>query len=259
MSKKAPKRASGTREWAETTVNCIVGCSHDCRYCYARYSAVDRFHHVKRGDWTKERVREEAVSRNWGYRHGVVMFPSAHDITPNTLEPCMAVLRKLIAAGNSVLVVTKPHLEVVRAICVEFAKNVNRPTFRFTIGSCNEKKLAYWEPGAPTFRERLKALKYAFNAGFKTSISTEPLLDPEDPYPLFKKLIPYVNGEFWVGKMRKHETRVDLETDEDREMLAKIIEFQTDEHIMKGIVGALGGHPQIRWKDSIKEVIERNS
>ena len=30
------KIISGTKEWAKENVNCVTGCSNNCRYCYAR-------------------------------------------------------------------------------------------------------------------------------------------------------------------------------------------------------------------------------
>jgi DNA repair photolyase len=38
----------GTKEWADKTVNCCTGCSHDCLYCYAKGMAV-RFKQVLPG------------------------------------------------------------------------------------------------------------------------------------------------------------------------------------------------------------------
>ena len=37
MSKKP---ISGTKEWSVSSVNCITGCEHNCRYCYARANAL---------------------------------------------------------------------------------------------------------------------------------------------------------------------------------------------------------------------------
>ena len=34
------KKVFGTEEWAVKTVNIINGCSHNCRYCYAKAMAV---------------------------------------------------------------------------------------------------------------------------------------------------------------------------------------------------------------------------
>jgi DNA repair photolyase len=34
------KPAFGTKEWAEKNENLISGCSHDCKYCYAKSTAI---------------------------------------------------------------------------------------------------------------------------------------------------------------------------------------------------------------------------
>jgi len=48
---------SGTKEWSVESVNCVTGCSHNCRYCYARAMAL-RFHRIKRPeDWATMQVR----------------------------------------------------------------------------------------------------------------------------------------------------------------------------------------------------------
>jgi DNA repair photolyase len=36
---KGREITSGTKEWADHNVNCIRGCSNDCRYCYAKIMA----------------------------------------------------------------------------------------------------------------------------------------------------------------------------------------------------------------------------
>ena len=53
------KRKTGTREWAESNYNIGIGCSHDCRYCYARTNAV-RYKLVESSDvWTTEKVKDK--------------------------------------------------------------------------------------------------------------------------------------------------------------------------------------------------------
>jgi len=129
-------RILGTKEWAVKTVNCSQGCEHDCRYCYARYNAVHRFGTVASvNDWPNMQIRQKAVDRRYGKYPGVVMFPSTHDITPSILSECLTVLRKLLEAGNQVLIVSKPHLECIRAICRDFEQYKSQIQFRFTIGS----------------------------------------------------------------------------------------------------------------------------
>ncbi len=34
------KAVFGTHEWASYNENCLLGCSHDCRYCYAKSIAI---------------------------------------------------------------------------------------------------------------------------------------------------------------------------------------------------------------------------
>ena len=51
-SNQKPSNCGGTQEWSVKTVNCTTGCSHDCRYCYAKGMAV-RFKqvHQSSGHW----------------------------------------------------------------------------------------------------------------------------------------------------------------------------------------------------------------
>jgi DNA repair photolyase len=58
-----PKKSScGTSEWSVKTVNCCTGCSHDCRYCYAKGMAI-RFKQVRAAQWPHEQIRPNDVSK----------------------------------------------------------------------------------------------------------------------------------------------------------------------------------------------------
>jgi DNA repair photolyase len=58
-----PKQSShGASEWSVKTVNCCTGCSHDCRYCYAKEMAI-RFKQVTAVQWPLERIRPKDVSK----------------------------------------------------------------------------------------------------------------------------------------------------------------------------------------------------
>ncbi len=43
----------GNKEWASHDENCLVGCSHDCRYCYAKSMAI-RFKRKTPVTWKNE-------------------------------------------------------------------------------------------------------------------------------------------------------------------------------------------------------------
>ena len=64
---------------------------------------------------------------------GVVMFPTTHDLTPEVLPVALTVLRNLLAAGNQVLIVSKPHRAVIRTICRECNGCKKQIQFRSTI------------------------------------------------------------------------------------------------------------------------------
>lgn len=246
------KRKTGTREWAPASYNIGIGCSHDCLYCYARTNAK-----LNSKEWVKESVKKTfpkipKTNGDW------VMFPTQHDITEYYLEKSIDSIKKLLDAENKVLIVSKPHFECIRSICNAFVYYKDRILFRFTIGSMDNSKLKFWEPGAPSFEERVQALQHAFYSGFKTSVSMEPMVDSvENTIITFYNLDSWVNDKIWIGKMNKIDKRVlGRQISTPIEIACKKIkEEQSDKNIL-WMVDQLKYHPKIEWKDSIKEVIE---
>jgi len=251
--KKAP-RISGTREWSSSTVNCVKGCEHDCRYCYARAREVTRFKRMKEEEWPKQQVNLKAVARKQKKVKGVVMFPSSHDITPSSLDACMTVLKKLLIVGNRVLIVSKPHLSCIKTMCESFMNYRDQILFRFTIGADDSALLKYWDRNAPSFEERLDCLALAKKVGYKTSVSVEPMLDSPRILDLVKKLEPHTTDTIWIGMMNNIEKRVPIKTEEDRRQVDRIIKGQTHERVRE-IYEALKDHPLIMWKESFKMVL----
>jgi len=193
------KITSGTKEWADTNVNCYFGCSNDCRYCYAKKMAI-RFKRKTERNWKVMIPNEKVITKNFKKRQGRIMFPSSHDITPESLNNCIIVLKRLLNAGNEVLITTKPNFSCIKKICDSFTEYKSLIQFRFTITSINHELLKFWEPNAPSYEERFESLKYAYNSGFKTSVSIEPFLE-KNPIPLIKQLSPFVTESIWLGKM----------------------------------------------------------
>jgi len=253
------KKVSGTREWASSSVNVMLGCEHDCTYCYARSSAA-RFGRKDATDWATEEVQPNLRSKNFGKRRGTVMFPTTHDITPDNLIHTGEILGRLLAAGNDVLVVSKPHLSTITELCARFAEYKDQILFRFTIGSCNDGTLALWEPGAPTFDERLGALKHAHRQGFKTSVSMEPMLDTieERIVYTFRAAAPFVTDAIWLGKMNKATERLKRNGfGGNLKLMAAataLVASQSDERI-RALYDRLKDEPKVKWKESIKSVV----
>ena len=246
-------KVQGTREWAVKTVNCCTGCSHDCRYCYAKGIAM-RFKRLAANQWRHETVRQHDVDRNHPKYPGQVMFPSSHDITPNNLQACLAVLGRLLEVGNEVLIVSKPHLDSIEAICQQFADYREKILFRFTIGACDDQVLSFWEPGAPEYGERMASLQYAYEIGFQTSVSVEPMLDSANIDRLIAEVWPFVTETIWIGKMN-HLGRLLKNADAGLRAALQHVEAGQTNDIILSIFERHKGNPKIKWKASIKEVV----
>ena len=244
----------GTKEWAAHTVNCCTGCVHDCKYCYAKSIAV-RFKRVRSENWKDEKIRSRDVSKTYRRMEGTVMFPSSHDISENNFLECFTVLKKLLKAGNRVLVVSKPHLKCISSICDDLKAYKNKILFRFTITACDDRILSIWEPGAPCYEERKECLKYAFNAGYKTSVSVEPMLDSDNIDVLIEDLSPFATESIWIGKMNQIRRRVSIDDELIEEEVKRIESGQTDEKIWM-IYEEYKDNRLIKWKESIKKIVE---
>ena len=238
----------GTKEWADSNVNCYFGCSNDCRYCYAKMMAI-RFKRKTSKTWRLMEPNIKNIEKNYKKRKGRIMFPTSHDITEESLNGCLIVLKKLLKSGNEILITTKPSFKCVKSICDIFQKYKNLIQFRFTITSLSNDILKFWEPGAPLFEERFESLKYAFYKGYKTSISIEPFLD-KDPFKLVEILTSYVTESIWIGKM--NYIRSSIGSNKDKLYYDRIRFINNKEHLKRIISKAeLNDEKIIRIKDSI--------
>lgn len=253
---KEDKQVFGTYEWAVANANFISGCIHNCKYCYSKEMAI-RFKRKTALTWETEVVNLKQLNIKRKKINGLIMFPSSHDITPENLHHSIFFIRNLLASGNSILIVTKPHMVVIESICKNFSAYKNNILFRFTIGSNKTETLKFWEPGAPSYEERKKCLVYAYRKGFSTSISCEPMLD-NSTEELVMDLIPYVTNSIWIGKANFLLRRLKMNgvTDDESLRLANaLMEQQTDSKI-KALYNNLCSNKKIKWKESIKKIVQ---
>ena len=246
---------TGTQEWAASNVNIQDGCEHDCRYCYAKTMAI-RFKRMTARTWAEPRLREHDVARGFTKRSGRIMFPTAHDITDQNIDACLGVLKKMLAAGNDVLIVSKPRPSCVNRLCLELASYQHQIVFRFSIGSASNSVLSFWEPGAPTFEDRLTCLKAAYLRDFQTSVSCEPMLDGEIGH-VIDAVQPYVTDSIWLGKINRLRSILPQTCPGDAEAIIrgeKLMALQNDAAIL-ALYHRYRKDPKIKWKDSIKKVV----
>ena len=249
------KSVFGTGEWAHKTANCVEGCSHGCHYCYACANAI-RFYRRLVGDWTREVPRPDMIARVCRGPCCRVMFPSAHDITPSNVGECLHAIAAMLRYGHRLLVVTKPHLECIKAICDSAARDRKSDLlFRFTMGSADNVTLRLWEPYAPSFDERLAALQYAHGNGFQTSVSCEPMLDG-NILAVVEQVEPLVTDAIWIGKANqmRQRLRINGAPPDVMKQAEVLMALQSDDRIWD-LYHQLEAHPKIKWKESIKKVL----
>lgn len=251
------RKATGTREWAAHSLNCIAGCSHRCIYCYANAMAA-RFGRVHPDGWGHEVVNEAALAKRVGKRKGTIMFPTTHDITADNVNTTGPFLCRLLEAGNHVVVVSKPCPRTASVLSAELLEHADRLLFRFTIGADDDRILSFWEPGAPSFHQRLEALRMMRSRGFRTSVSMEPLLEIREDrtVALFGKLAEHVTEDIWIGKLNKGEARLRANgnwNETTAKALRALEASQSDDRI-RSLVARLDGHPLVKWKESVKAV-----
>lgn len=252
---RAEQIPHGTQEWAAFNVNIQDGCEHDCRYCYAKTMAL-RFKRATKGSWKKPGIRPHDLARGFTKRSGRIMFPTAHDITESNLLACLGVLRKMLAAGNDLLIVSKPRLSCTQQLCTELARYKDQIVFRYSIGSVNDAVLTFWEPGAPAYHDRLASLQYAHAQGFETSVSCEPMLDGAID-DVITDVRPYVTDSIWLGKANRLRQIIPFNCPGDTKALSRaeeLMTIQSDTNI-HALYQRYRKDPLIKWKDSIKQVI----
>jgi DNA repair photolyase len=256
MSNKRSSRreVAGTREWATETVNFCSGCSNACIYCYARHRAVTRFHRMSHEDWSNEVVRDHDVRRKRRHIDGRVMIPSTHDLTPGNIDAAEIVLVKLLEAGNEITIVSKPRLECIERLCDVLQMYKDKVLFRFSIGGKSERLRRFWEPEAPAFKERIACLRLACEAGFETSVSGEPLLEPWRAKEIVAGVRPFVSHSIWIGKLNQMRARTRWLYPDGHPEIDRLERWQSDEKVIE-VYEALKDDGLIRFKESYKAVL----
>jgi hypothetical protein len=186
------------------------------------------------------------------------MFPTTHDITPANIGPAVKFITETLANRNQMLIVTKPHITCIDAICEAVLKQgtESQVMFRFTIGSTDDADLSFWEPGAPGFEERFKSIALAYSLRFKTSVSAEPLLG--DPYALYEMLSPFITDQIWFGAMNHMDSRVGRTGWSAAEMLFwnKVYWLYNSESCVRKLYNTYRNYSKVAWKDSYKRMLD---
>jgi DNA repair photolyase len=251
--KRKPRKV-GFRDWTNCNVNIQTGCSNNCIYCYAKTQAYRR-EQLALGSWADQTIRRHDVDKARNLYHGLVGFPSTHDITAENIDEYLYVLGRLLRAGNEVLIVSKPRLDCIRQICDACYFFKDKIRFRFTIGAMDNDILGFWEPNAPGYKERMDCLEFAYNQGFRTSVSMEPMLDTPRVEKQIADLRQFVTEDIWLGTMNYLEEIKEGADDDLTAAINKVEAGQTVERLT-AIYQTYKDDKVVKWKTDAKEKIE---
>ena len=215
------------------------GCFHDCLYCYARKMDV-RFHRE-----TEECMLKQIFPKM--PKNKLVMFPTTHDLHPKYIGRFSLTVIELINKGNRVLFTTKSSNSTFRAFLdkldsdIKDFSNTNEMLktqvrsnleIRITITCRDNSFIEKFEKKTGFYEERLANLRYAYERGYKTSVSIEPLLcSKEDLDLIILDLVDRKTDSVWIGTLSSipEDLRVEVAPFYSKENLQKIY----DEYSLK--------------------------
>jgi len=244
------------QDWTKNNVNFCTGCKNDCIYCYMKPFNARNPKLKQPADWHNWEIRTEDVEKAYGLKDGWVGFPSSHDIFPEILDAYLTVLGKLLRAGNQVLIVSKPRIDCIKPICEACHFFKDKIIFRFTIGAMDDGILGFWEPNAPGYQERRDCLEFAYDQGFRTSVSMEPMLDTPRIDEQIADLRKFVRKDenIWLGTMNYLKQIKEGAGDDLTAAIEKVEAGQTVE-MLTPIYQKYKDDPLIEWKTDAKEKI----
>ena len=189
------------REYAPLACNLYRGCSHRCSYCYAPDAT-----HRKRDDFAQPQTRGDdfivrlsrEVARHPGHSERVLLcftcdpyqqFDVEQEITRQAIQV-------LHGSGYFVEVLTKGGPRALRDLDL-FSDG---DAFASTLTLLDASRSLEWEPGAALPSDRIAAIEAFHDAGVRTWVSLEPVLDPGMALEIIRQTHGFVDL-FKVGKL----------------------------------------------------------
>ena len=159
-------------------INPYVGCSHSCVYCYAQYMKRYTNHPERWGNFVDIRINAvNLIPSLIGQFSNKRIFMSSvtdpYQPIEKKYELTRKILQKLIYLQPKLRILTKSDL-IVRDI--DLLTQFQNCEVGLTITTADEKLRKKLEPGAPTFNQRLNALKKLKENNLKTYLCISPIM-----------------------------------------------------------------------------------
>lgn len=183
--KSAINKIKQSRVPYDYDLNIYRGCFHGCKYCYALYShrylsdksSSDFFKTVFYKENIVEQLEKELQAKSW--QKEVINIGSVCDSyqpIERELKLTRAVLEVMLKYENPIIISTKSTL-VLRDLDLlsELAKKTY-VSVSLTITSASNAFNELFEPNAPSYQERFKALKLLKDSGIRVGLHIMPTI-----------------------------------------------------------------------------------
>jgi DNA repair photolyase len=183
----------------EWTINPYRGCTHACVYCFARPTHTFLDMNAGNDFETKivvkvnapEVLRRELAARRWKGEHiAMGTGTDPYQRVEGRYRLMRGILRALTDHRNPFSILTKGTLILRDLDLLRSAAEVAPISAAFSIGTLDEQVWRQTEPGTPSPRARLQAVRRLNQAGIHTSVLIAPVLPGiSDSEPQLREVI----------------------------------------------------------------------
>jgi DNA repair photolyase len=167
------------------TINCYRGCSHACKYCFARptheYLGLGIGEDFEKRIVVKinavERLRAELRASKWG-GEGIAMGTNTdpYQHAEGKYHLTRGIIEVLSEARNPFSILTKSTLILRDLEALATASSRTDVAVNFSVGSLDRSVWKLTEPGTPPPDQRLAALRRLTEAGVSCGVLVAPVL-----------------------------------------------------------------------------------
>lgn len=158
---------------SDFVINPYAGCTHACKYCYARFMKRFTGHTEKWGDFIdiKECKKPISLQRIKGKSVFLSSVTDCYNLYEKKYGVTRSILKQLVKADAQITISTKSSL-ILRDI--DLLQNFGNLKAALSINTLNENFRADMDNGS-SINERLYAIKELHNAGIYTVLFMSPI------------------------------------------------------------------------------------
>ncbi len=185
----------------------------------------------------KEHVMKKILFTDHSENHQKNLFQKVHE--------------ELDDNDSEMLLVLKPSLQIMMSICEKLEVYKGRLIFVIHLNSVNTPIIKLVDPYSPYSVDRLSALKFAFENGFRTTIEAIPIYD-NAIFELIEKVKEFVTDFIHVDKMSdKYINKFPIYN--IQQMLMSVNEFYKSSDVLAEIRDKYGDDKQVLLGDNFEE------